>query len=226
MRLGRLMIALTVALGWGASRASAQYSSLIKREQERLQRQTSLGLMKASWTAIATPEPKKIKRHDIVTVLISEISESSSEADFERETEGKINAELTDWIRTKDGKLFEHARIATQQPALKGTLKSELEKDAKKTRKDRMRDRIAASVVDVRPNGVLVLEASKRYSHNEEIVSLTLTGEVRQEDVLPNNTIMSEDVANLRIVKSTRGAVHGATKRGWLLWLIDVADPF
>ena len=226
MRVARLVIAVAVVLaGWGGS-ASGQSSSLTRRRHKRSSGPRALTLMKASWTAAETLKPKNMARHDIVTVLVSEISESSAEADFQRETEGKIDAQLTDWVRQKDGHLWEHARIATQQPAIKGTLKSELGKDGTMTRKDRMRDRIAATIVDVRPNGVLVLEAGKSFSHNEEQVMLKLTGEVRQEDVLPNNTVMSEDVANLRIVKTTRGAVHGATKRGWLLWLIDMADPF
>jgi len=228
VRVGWILV-VTLA-GWvlGAGPASAQYSSLARREAQRPKKGAPkpLSLVKASWTAIEHPKSKTISRNDIVTVLVSELSESVTESEFDRETKGKLEATLEDWVRLKDGSLFENARIASQKPSLKGKLDSKLEKDADVLRKDRMRDRIAATVVDVRPNRILVLEAHKRFSHNEELVELKLTGEVRYDDVLPNNTVMSEDIANLRIVKVTRGAAHGATKRGWLLWLIDIVDPF
>lgn len=223
---GRWIVAWLTAVVLSAGSASAQYSSLTRRPAPSPKGPRPATVLVSSWTAVETPKSKRMAKHDIVTVLVSEISETQTQAEFNRETDGKLDAELQDWIRFKSGSLYDHSRIASLKPSLKGTLKSKLDKEAEMTRKDRMRDRIAATIVDVRPNGVLVLEASKRFSHNEEQVELTLTGEVRQDDVMPNNTVMSEDIANLRIVKTTRGAAHGATKRGWLLWLIDMADPF
>ena len=53
-----------------------------------------------------------------------------------------------------------------------------------------------------------------------------MSGIVRREDVLPNNTILSEDVAELNIEKVETGHVRDGYKRGWLLRWLDNVGPF
>lgn len=81
-------------------------------------------------------------------------------------------------------------------------------------------------MVDIRPNGNLVIEA-RRYRHNnDEITEASLSGTVRREDVLPNNTVLSEDVAELNIYTHDEGHVRDSYRRGWLWRVFDRWKPF
>ena len=86
--------------------------------------------------------------------------------------------------------------------------------------------RIAATVVDIRPNGTFVIEAHHKIHDNDELWEATLTGIIRREDVLPNNTVMSENIAELSIFKRELGHVRDGYKRGWFSYWFDRFSPF
>ncbi len=56
---------------------------------------------------------------------------------------------------------------------------------------------------------------------NEDIWDQSLTGLIRPQDVLPNNTVQSENIAELMINKKEVGHVRDAYRRGWLTRLYD-----
>jgi flagellar L-ring protein precursor FlgH len=86
--------------------------------------------------------------------------------------------------------------------------------------------RIAATVVDVLPNGNLVLEAQKEIQTNREVWTYTLTGTIRSQDINRDNTALSENIANLQIKKTQSGKVYDSTKRPWGTRLYDMFFPF
>jgi flagellar L-ring protein precursor FlgH len=92
--------------------------------------------------------------------------------------------------------------------------------------RDAMKFTIACEVVDVRPNGTLVIEGRRSVRNNEEVWDAALTGVVRPEDLLPNNTVRSENIAELRVYKRELGHVRDAYRRGWFLKWLDLFQPF
>ena len=88
---------------------------------------------------------------------------------------------------------------------INGTLQGQFQAQSNLDTKDLMQFSIEARVVDIRPNGHLVLEGHQTMINNEERWRPRISGIVRPEDVLPNNTILSEKVAELSIDKSERG---------------------
>ena len=66
---------------------------------------------------------------------------------------------------------------------------------------------ITARVVDIRPDGRLVLEARKTMRVDDEIIENSLIGIARPEDFSPNNTVLSEKLAELRLNVCTRSVV-------------------
>ena len=81
-------------------------------------------------------------------------------------------------------------------------------------------------VVDIRPNGNLVLEARKTFQLEDDAWEYSLTGILRVEDILANNTALSENIALLNIYKRRRGKVHNSTRRAWGVKLYDIIFPF
>jgi len=87
-------------------------------------------------------------------------------------------------------------------------------------------DRLAVTVVDIMPNGNLVVEGYRsRVVQGEERV-LRITGVVRQQDVGIGSSVQSQAVANFRISYLGRGPATRATKPGLLGRVQSLLTPF
>jgi flagellar L-ring protein FlgH len=93
-------------------------------------------------------------------------------------------------------------------------------------RSDKFTMKIEAEVIDVKPNGVLVLEARKMLDKNGETQSVVLSGSCRGEDVTQNNTVFSSQLANLTVISKNTGQVNEAGKKGILSQVIDTIFAF
>jgi flagellar L-ring protein precursor FlgH len=155
---------------------------------------------------------------------VSENSEVTSDSRFERQRNAQLRAQLRQFIRLDDDLNLRPA--AKDSPTIDGQLRSQLQSNGLAKTREGIRYRIAATVVDVLPNGTLILEARKTIRTNEDLWEYALVGKIRGEDVLANNTVLSENIADLGITKTERGKVADSTKRGWFLRIYDALLPF
>jgi len=176
-----------------------------------------------SWIYIDTPEPRQIKLNDIVTIIIDEKSEVTLNSRFNRQRTESFIAELKEFVRLESLRL---GNVASTEPSIDTTLQERLQTTGQLTDKEGLQTRIAASVVDVLPNGNIVVEARKMIQSNQELWEYTLTGTMRSIDISQNNTVLSEHIANLNIKKTQKGKVYDSTKRRWGTYLIDLFWPF
>jgi len=93
-------------------------------------------------------------------------------------------------------------------------------------RSDRFSDRITATVIDVKPNGVLVLEAKRTVKKDDEEQNLVLSGECRREDVTQNNTVLSTQLAELTLVSKNTGQVKDSATKGWIPRILEAIFNF
>jgi flagellar L-ring protein precursor FlgH len=75
---------------------------------------------------------------------------------------------------------------------------------------------ISVTVVEVIPNGNLVVRGEKWVTINQGEEVIRFAGIVRPADVAPDNSIPSTKVADARIIYSGDGLVNEATQKGWL----------
>ena len=75
---------------------------------------------------------------------------------------------------------------------------------------------ITVSIVDVLPNGYLMIRGEKWLTINQGDEYIRLTGIVRPGDVDATNTVDSTRIANARISYSGRGQDSDANRMGWL----------
>ncbi|MCC5810659.1 MAG: flagellar basal body L-ring protein FlgH [Ectothiorhodospiraceae bacterium] len=80
---------------------------------------------------------------------------------------------------------------------------------------------LTAIVVDVHPSGNLVIQGRKKLTINQGDEYLTITGLVRPDDVLPDNTVSSTRVANAQIAYTGTGALADSNRMGWLSRLFN-----
>jgi len=184
-----------------------------------------LRLYTHSWTAERPMELKQVRLHDLVTVVVSEQSVVTSEGEMDRKKKAQGSMTLEDWVLLRGLTLIPDPQTAGD-PKVSAKMDNKLRSEAELETRDAMKFRIACTVVDIRPNGNLVLEGHRTIKNNNETWEFALTGEIRADDVLPNNTVLSENVANLRIDKRESGHVRDGYRRGWMLRFLDTWQPF
>ncbi|HWC90085.1 MAG TPA: flagellar basal body L-ring protein FlgH [Pirellulales bacterium] len=212
--------ALATQAAWPQS-AGAQSSSLHGSPDGR----PPLTLPNNSWLYLAVPTPRELQMNDLVTVLVTESSQVLSEGNINRRTQSNIDANLQNWVKLNHFGLT--ADNETEgDPRVRGTLNSQLRTTSQLETQDSVKFKITARIVDIRPNGTLVIEAHKSLRNNNEIWEQSLSGIIRKEDVLPNNTVMSEDIYELMIFKREQGQIRDSYRRGWLLKSVDRFKPF
>ena len=113
-----------------------------------------------------------------------------------------------------------------QFPSLKLEGKSDFTGGGKINNTENMNTRIAVRVVDVLPNGNLVLEGNRQTSFAGETQDAILRGVVRGEDVAANNVVFSYNVANATIRFVSKGAITDSQKKGWFTRVWDKVTPF
>jgi flagellar L-ring protein precursor FlgH len=170
-------------------------------------------------------EMRELKINDIITVLVDYRSSMMSEGDAESRRRASLNAVLTDWLKF-DGKDIFPAAQSQGDPAVAGALNSQYRAESELELRDSLSFKIAAAVVDIRPNGNLVIEARREIRINEEVWVQSLTGIVRRQSIGPDRMVRSDEVAELRIEKRERGFINDAYSRGWFTRWYDKWKPF
>ena len=181
-----------------------------------------------SWTYmyIDPPEPPRVvKVHDIITIIVDEKFEVTSNSRFNRSRQAILKAELKEFIRLGKRNNLRPAALDSQ-PTIDTNLSARFNGTGQQTDQEGIRTRIAATVVDVLPNGNIVLEARKTIYTNRDIWSHSLTGILPASAVLPNNTALSESIANLKIVRKKTGKVNDSVRLPWGARLVDIIFPF
>jgi flagellar L-ring protein precursor FlgH len=244
------LIGLTLAFG-PASWAMGQSSSLFKRAQAReaadsaaTTRPAPNGALRAnagsapsrssdrnatlaaaSLTAVKLPEPKVIKVHDLISVIVRYRLRQQTIAKMEQDSEWDVNAKLEAWFRLHDGK-WNNQQFRAGRPEIKFENKNELENEGKTKRKDLFETRLMAKVLDIKPNGNLIIVGWQRVEMDEDVQYLRLTGECNRDHLSPDGSIMSDKIFALEVRTMNEGAVRDAVKRGWLKEFLDGIKPF
>ena len=165
--------------------------------------------------------------HDTVFIIINETSKQSSTSKLDTKTsvsnQGKLNS-IPDLAALLELQL----KNGDSNPLLTvGVSGNENWKgDGKYERSDRFTDRIAASVIDVRPNGTLVLEARRTIGKDDEVQTVLVSGIARREDITNANTVLSSQLADLAIMSETSGELREATQKGWITRVFEAVFNF
>ncbi len=184
----------------------------------------SVGVAQASFSAVAIPEPRKFQLHDLVTIIIRESISNDSSTKFSTSKETKVDGEISDFPHFNLADLLE-ARLkpgeTSDGPKVGVKFKKEFDGDGSAKRTDTFTTRLTARIIDIKPNGTLVLEARKTMDSDGEVVTLVLTGVCRKDDVAADNTVLSTQMYDLHLTKETRGELRKATKKGILTKVLE-----
>ena len=179
-------------------------------------------LDKASFLFRELPTPEEIIINRLVTIRVDEKAQTFSEGEMERRKNASINAVLQDWIRLVGFDTVKPAPQLDGDPRIRGSVNQLYRAEGGLETRESVKFDITARIVDIRPNGNLVLEAHREIRNNDEVWVYSLTGVCRREDIDPKNVVFSKHIADLRLTKEEKGAVRDSYGRGWLLKLRDL----
>ncbi len=181
---------------------------------------------KMSLIAIPSVPPRKFKVNDIVSIIVQQQKTYTVDGKLDTKKEWTLDSLLKQWPRFHEGGHLGAQTWPNGNPNIGYRFKDETKSKAKNDRQDKFTTRIAAHVIDVKPNGSLVLEATTTQQHDDEEFTITLTGVCRSEDVTPDNSVLSSQIAQLVLIEKNQGSVRDATKRGWIPKLLGWIAPF
>ncbi|WP_279482652.1 flagellar basal body L-ring protein FlgH [Aureimonas sp. SK2] len=93
-------------------------------------------------------------------------------------------------------------------------------------RKEEINVSVAAVVTQVLPNGNLYIAGQQEVRVNFEVRVLSIAGIIRPGDILPNNTINYDKIAEARISYGGRGRLTEVQQPGWGQQVLDTVLPY
>lgn len=229
-RAWRVWALSLLMVGLCAGEASAQALMRARREQTLSQDGTpdaNASLREVSLMLVEPPKPRKFAVHDIITIIINETSSQTSQQMLDTKTDSSMKGSLNKFPDL--GKLIEGELTNGASSPIASVDIGASEKwkgDAKYQRSDRFSDRISAEVIDVKPNGTLVIEARRTVTKDEEIQTVVLSGMCRQEDVTSANTVLSTQLADLTITSLNEGELRETNRPGWITRIFRAVFDF
>lgn len=94
------------------------------------------------------------------------------------------------------------------------------------SRNERLTLRVATTIVERLPNGVLRIEGSQEVRVNNELRELIVTGFIRPEDISRRNEISYDRIAGARISYGGRGQISDVQQPRYGQQIADIILPF
>lgn len=189
---------------------------------QAMQNSANPALLAISPIAVVEPQKERIRPGALVTVIVRETKQALTDSNLRSQKQWDFGAELKAFLRLDTSNNLITQNFPNGTPKAEWELQDNYQGRGRVDRRDELITRITASVIDVKPNGTLVLEAKKSIEMDEETQVYTLTGLCRIEDLTPENTILSTQVADLRLSVQHEGAARDAAKRGIFKKLTDL----
>jgi len=234
VRTRAIIVGLVLALA--AATATGQSGSLFRQAQKeahdvaasKMIGQTAPAAPASSLTAPPKADPRTFTKNQLITIIIRESASHATDGVTSTSREGSVDAKVDAWVRLNWSlhNMIRPVDFNEGKPAIKADSEREFEGSGSTVRSDVMTARITGRIIDIRPNGNLVIEASKSITTDEESYSITVTGVCRTSDVTPDNTVLSNQIAELEINRTSVGAVRKATERGFLHRIADFFNLF
>lgn len=148
---------------------------------------------------------------DLVTVVVSDRASAIAKG----VTNSSRKSDVSSGVGAFLGKPSSAGALAN---LAKSSGESQIQGQGQTSRETVLTATLSARVVQVLPNGNLVIEGSKLIRVNSEQQWITLRGIVRTADVQPGNIVRSDRLSHLEVQVNGKGVVGDAVRRPFFLY--------
>jgi flagellar L-ring protein precursor FlgH len=171
-------------------------------------------LEEVSLIAVEPPEPRRFVEQDLITIIVAERSTIDRSQTVETEKEFELAgdvANIPDLVKLLQLRYEDYDRLPI---SVGGNIGTEFEGEGEYERDDTIATRVTARVVEVKPNGTLLLESRTSITTDDEEQVIIISGMCRPEDVTIANSIQSSQMYDLRVDIQHSGDIRKASKKG------------
>lgn len=167
---------------------------------------------------------------DLITIDVSESSSLAASQNSVRNRQSQIENAVNQF-------LFANSKMGTHNGGLPGTeieTKTSNQGGGSIANTQDLKGRVSVVVIDVLPNGNLVIEGARMVTFSGESYYAVLKGIVRQEDIgfgfkdglRYRNIVSSQFIADAQIEFVSKGSLNDAQKESWYQRLAAILNPF
>jgi len=151
-------------------------------------------------------DAKAVRLHDVVSIVVTESLAASTDGQVKNSRASNANSGLTS--------LFGALKAANNlQKLVTMNASSGLAAQGQSTTNSSLATTFGAEVVDVLPNGMLVVQATRQLTFSQQTQLIRLRGLVRPEDVSAQNQVQSTAMTDLELEVTGKGIVNDSTYR-------------
>ncbi len=151
-------------------------------------------------------DAKAARLHDVVSIVVTESLAASTDGQVKNSRASNATSGLTG--------LFGKLKAANALQNLAGmSSTSGLTAQGQSSTNSSLATTFGAEVVDVLPNGMLVVQATRQLTFSQQTQLIHLRGLVRPEDVSAQNEVMSTAMTDLELEVTGKGIVNDSTYR-------------
>ena len=179
------------------------------------------------------PAPPAFGLHDHILIEINQSDQAQSNVDLTTDRRSRWEAKFDAWPRIDPFKapFLRESEIGNgQTPEIDLDWRYRLDDKGRTNRNATFRSHITAEVVNILPNGNLVVEARTSRVINDETEDVSMSGIVSPSNVSTTPTgarrVNADLVANLQLRFTGRGSVGDNVKQGWLTRIFGWLWPF
>jgi flagellar L-ring protein precursor FlgH len=151
-------------------------------------------------------DAKAVRVHDVVSIVVTESLAASTDGQVKNSRASNANSGLTS--------LFGALKSSNALQNLIGmTATSGLTAQGQSTTNSSLTTTFGGEVMDVLPNGMLVVQATRQLTFSQQTQLIKLRGLVRPEDVSAQNQVLSTAMTDLELEVTGKGIVNDSTYR-------------
>ena len=192
-----------------SSQAQSSLAAYLDRvRSETLTNQTTPGSIwneSGRLTRMAT-DVRAMRPHDLVSVVVSESLAASTDGSVKNSRASNASSQISSLI----GLL--HAGNALQNLVNQSSAAG-LNAQGTSATTSSLSTTLGGQVVEVLPNGMLVIEAAREVEFSQQTQTIVLRGLVRPEDISQQNQILSTAISSLELQVRGKGIVTDYTRR-------------
>lgn len=187
-------------------------------------------LRRLSMFAVTPPEPRTFQKHDLVQIIVRETSRAESKHELDTDKKYNLDGSIDSFPSLQLSDILQLQLRASDPENFPIDVGVDFEKkfegEGDYKREDDLTARLTAEVLEIQPNGNLVLEARTHIRNDKETMTIKVTGICRSDDVSPANTILSNQIHDLSVEKVHEGELKNANEKGIIAQVLDAIFAF